>query len=121
MDDAKKILLAEDNSFLSLLLKFRLEKEGRKLLTAVNRKEATDLIQKQNLEFISTDTILRLVYRLKSIISVRNKLNKQNPLTIFSLASQEKKGVNPLHLDIKNFGFVPISNKFILRTKPFHS
>ena len=38
MSDAKKIVLAEDNSTLSLLLKFRLEKEGYKLLIAVDGK-----------------------------------------------------------------------------------
>jgi hypothetical protein len=47
MDDAKKNLLAEDNSILSLLLKFRLEREVCKLPTGVNRKKATDLIQKK--------------------------------------------------------------------------
>jgi hypothetical protein len=43
MSDAKKIVLAEDNSTLSLLLKFRLEKEGYKLLIAVDGKEAIEL------------------------------------------------------------------------------
>ena len=47
MDDAKKNLLAEDNSILSLLLKFRLEREVCILPTDVNRKKATDLIQKK--------------------------------------------------------------------------
>ena len=41
----KKIVLAEDNSTLSLLLKFRLEKEGYDLLMAVDGKEAVALIE----------------------------------------------------------------------------
>jgi len=53
MNDAKKNLLAEDNSILSLLFKLRLEKEGYKFLIAVNRKKATDLIEKHNFEFNS--------------------------------------------------------------------
>lgn len=35
----KKIVLAEDNSVLSLLLKFRLEKDGHHLLMAKNDKQ----------------------------------------------------------------------------------
>ena len=120
MDDAKKNLLAEDNSILSLLLKFRLEREVCKLPTDVNRKKATDLIQKQNSEFISTDTILPLVSRLKPISPFRNKLNKPSPLIIFSLESQEEKVFNSLNTSINNFGCVSISNIFF-RTKPFYS
>ena len=45
MSNAKKIVLAEDNSILSLLLKFKLEKEGYILLTAVDGKEAIELIE----------------------------------------------------------------------------
>jgi len=40
MSEKLKIVLAEDNSTLSLLLKFRLEKEGYELLMAEDGKEA---------------------------------------------------------------------------------
>jgi two-component system, OmpR family, response regulator VicR len=45
MMSKKKIVLAEDNSTLSLLLKFRLEKEGYELFIAVDGKEALQLIE----------------------------------------------------------------------------
>ena len=47
MKNFKKIVLAEDNSILSLLLKFRLEKEGYELLIAEDGKSAIEQRCKQ--------------------------------------------------------------------------
>ena len=57
----KKIVLAEDNSTLSLLLKFRLEKEGYELFMAQDGREAVDLIEKTIPDLILTDIMMPFV------------------------------------------------------------
>jgi len=52
MNNLKKIVLAEDNSTLSLLLKFRLEKEGYQLFIAEDGKKAIELIEENNPDLI---------------------------------------------------------------------
>ncbi len=118
MDDAKKILLAEDNSILSLLLKFRLEKEGYKLLIAVNGKEAIDLIEKHNPELILTDIMMPFVSGLEVISHVRNKLNKETPIIVFSSAGQEEIVLNAFNLGANDFMSKPFSpNELVIRAK----
>lgn len=61
MRNKKKIVLAEDNSVLSLLLKFRLEKEGYELLVAIDGKQAIELIEENNPDLILTDIMMPFV------------------------------------------------------------
>ena len=118
MDDAKKILLAEDNSILSLLLKFRLEKEGYELLIAVDGKEAIDLIEKHNPELILTDIMMPFVSGLEVISHVRNKLNKETPIIVFSSAGQEEIVLNAFNLGANDFMSKPFSpNELVIRAK----
>ena len=118
MDDAKKILLAEDNSILSLLLKFRLEKEGYALLIAVDGKEAIDLIEKHNPELILTDIMMPFVSGLEVISHVRNKLNKETPIIVFSSAGQEEIVLNAFNLGANDFMSKPFSpNELVIRAK----
>jgi len=52
-----KIILAEDNSTLSLLLKFRLEKEGFEVIVAADGKEAVEFIESHQPDLVLTDII----------------------------------------------------------------
>ena len=67
MSNNKKIVLAEDNSTLSLLLKFRLEKEGYELLIAKDGKEALELIEEHKPAIILTDIMMPFVSGLEVI------------------------------------------------------
>lgn len=118
MSDAKKIVLAEDNSTLSLLLKFRLEKEGYKLLIAVDGKEAVDLIEEHNPELILTDIMMPFISGLEVISHVRNKLNKQTPIIVFSAAGQEEMVLKAFNLGANDFMGKPFSpNELVIRVK----
>ncbi len=103
MSSIKKILLAEDNSVLSLLLKFRLEKEGYKLLIAEDGKEAIELIEEHNPELILTDIMMPYVSGLEVISHVRNKLNMQTPIIVFSAAGQEEIVLKAFDLGATDF------------------
>ncbi|MDO9275029.1 MAG: response regulator transcription factor [Lutibacter sp.] len=118
MSDAKKIVLAEDNSTLSLLLKFRLEKEGYKLLIAVDGKQAIELIEQHAPELILTDIMMPFISGLEVISHVRNKLNKQTPIIVFSAAGQEEMVLKAFNLGANDFMGKPFSpNELVIRVK----
>ena len=118
MSDVKKIVLAEDNSTLSLLLKFRLEKEGYKLLIAVDGKEAIEMIEEHDPELILTDIMMPFISGLEVISHVRNKLNKQTPIIVFSAAGQEEMVLKAFNLGANDFMGKPFSpNELVIRVK----
>ncbi|MFV7234238.1 MULTISPECIES: response regulator transcription factor [Flavobacterium] len=118
MNNTKKIVLAEDNSVLSLLLKFRLEKEGYKLLIAVDGKQAIELIEEHNPELILTDIMMPFVSGLEVISHVRNKLNTQTPIVVFSSAGQEEIVLKAFDLGATDFMSKPFSpHELVIRVK----
>ncbi|MBA4277477.1 response regulator transcription factor [Flavobacterium sp.] len=118
MNSIKKIVLAEDNSVLSLLLKFRLEKEGYQLLIAVDGKQAIELIEEHNPELILTDIMMPFVSGLEVISHVRNKLNLQTPIIVFSSAGQEEIVLKAFDLGATDFMSKPFSpHELVIRVK----
>lgn len=118
MSDPKKIVLAEDNSIFLLLLKFRLEKEGYKILTAVDGKEAIELIEEHSPELILTDIMMPFISGLEVISHVRNKLNMQTPIIVFSSAGQEGIVLKAFDLGATDFMSKPLSpNELVIRVK----
>ncbi|AXT18328.1 response regulator [Flavobacteriaceae bacterium AU392] len=114
----KKIVLAEDNSTLSLLLKFRLEKEGYELLIAVDGKEAIELIETHNPDLILTDVMMPFVSGLEVISHLRNKLEKDTPIIVFSSAGQEEMILKAFSLGANDFMGKPFSpNELVIRVK----
>lgn len=118
MSESRKILLAEDNSILSLLLKFKLEKAGYDLIIAENGKEAIEIIEQQKPEIILTDVMMPFVSGLEIISHVRNKLDLITPVIVFSSAGQEEMVLNAFNLGATDFMAKPFSpNELIIRIK----
>lgn len=118
MELAKKIVLAEDNSMLSTLLKFKLEKEGYSLFVAENGKETIELIEEHNPQLILTDIMMPFISGLEVISHVRNILNLQTPIVVFSAAGQEKIVLKAFDLGATDFMSKPLSpNELIVRVK----
>jgi two-component system response regulator VicR len=114
----KNIVLAEDNSLLSLLLKLRLEKEGYKLLIAEDGKKAVELIEQHQPELILTDIMMPFISGLELISHVRNKLNSKTPIIVFSSAGQEEIVLKAFNLGATDFMSKPISpNELVTRIK----
>lgn len=114
----KKILIAEDNSMLSLLLKFRLEKEGYELLIAENGKETIALIDEHNPELILTDIMMPYISGLEIISHVRNTLNNKTPIIVFSASGQEEIVLKAFKLGANDFMTKPFSpNEMVNRVK----
>lgn len=114
----KKIVLAEDNSTLSLLLKFRLEKEGYELFVATDGKEALDFIENENPDLILSDIMMPFVSGLEVISHLRNKLNLETPIIVFSSAGQEEMVLKAFNLGANDFMGKPFSpNELVIRIK----
>ena len=118
MSKKLKIVLAEDNSTLSLLLKFRLEKEGYELLMAADGKEAKELIEKHTPNLILTDIMMPFISGLEVISHVRNELKMQIPIIVFSAAGQEEMVLKAFNLGANDFMGKPFSpNELVIRIK----
>jgi len=118
MNNSKKIVLAEDNSILALLLKYKLEKEGYTLLMAKDGKEALELIELNIPDIILTDIMMPFVSGLEVISHVRNKLNLSIPIIVFSSSGQEEMVLNAFNIGATDFMSKPFSpNELIIRIK----
>jgi DNA-binding response OmpR family regulator len=118
MSDKKRIVLAEDNSTLSLLLKFRLVKEGYEILIAADGKEAIKNIEQHNPDLILTDIMMPFVSGLEVISYVRNELKIQTPIIVFSAAGQEEMVLKAFNLGANDFMGKPFSpNELVIRIK----
>lgn len=76
MSEKKKIVLVEDNSVLSLLLKFRLEKDGHHMLMAKDWKQDIEFIENDNPDLILTDVMMGYLIGLKLISHVSVNINQ---------------------------------------------
>jgi DNA-binding response OmpR family regulator len=118
MNNKKKIVLAEDNSTLSLLLKFRLQKEGYELFIAVDGKQAIELIEEHKPELILSDIMMPYISGLEVISHVRNKLEMEVPIIVFSAAGQEEMVLKAFSLGANDFMGKPFSpNELVIRVK----
>ena len=118
MNNLKKIVLAEDNSTLSLLLKFRLEKEGYQLFIAEDGKKAIELIEENNPDLILSDIMMPFISGLEVISHVRNKLKVTPPIIVFSAAGQEEMVLKAFNLGANDFMGKPFSpNELVIRIK----
>lgn len=114
----KKIVLAEDNTTLSLLLKFRLEKEGFELFIALDGNEALNIIETQHPDIILTDIMMPFVSGLEVISHVRLKLELNTPIIVFSSAGQEEMVLKAFNLGATDFMGKPFSpNELVIRIK----
>ncbi|MFI1772876.1 response regulator transcription factor [Thalassobellus citreus] len=117
-ENSNKIVLAEDNTTLSLLLKFRLEKEGYNLFIAKDGKEAIELIEEHTPDLIITDIMMPFISGLEVISHVRIKLNIDSPIIVFSAAGQEEMVLKAFNLGANDFMGKPFSpNELMIRVK----
>ena len=118
MNNKKTIVLAEDNSTLSLLLKFRLEKEGYVLLIAEDGRKAIELIEQHRPDLILTDIMMPFVSGLEVVSFVRGKLKLGSPIIVFSAAGQEEMVLKSFDLGANDFMSKPFSpNELVIRVK----
>jgi len=85
---AKKILIVDDEADLLKLTAFRLKKSGYEVLTAVNGKEALDLIQNDRPDLMLLDLRIPLIsgYDVCKRVRADDKL-KDMPVILFTAST----------------------------------
>ena len=106
MPDAKKILIVEDDQFLSLLLKGRLEKEGFIVLQAFDGEAGLSLVKNEKPDLIVLDLIMPKIsgFEFLEILSADPQLCKI-PVVVATNLGQESDMQK-----IKNYG---VQNYFV--------
>jgi len=107
-----KVLIAEDDLIMALLLQSRLEMENYIVLVANDGREAIKLIEKESPDVIISDIMMPYISGLEIVNHVKNVLKEDIPIALFSNSGKHKKmiekatnmGVNdffskPLDLD----------------------
>ncbi len=89
-DDSKKIMVVEDDRFLSSLIKARLEKEGFGILQAFDGQEALDMLKTERPQLVILDLIMPKVtgFEVLQTISITPELDKV-PVVILSNLAQD--------------------------------
>jgi len=112
------VLLAEDDNALSLLLKFRLEREGYGMIIAKNGLEAMQQIAEATPDIILADIMMPFASGLEVTSHVRNELKLDVPIVLFSSAGQEKMVMEAFNLGASDFMSKPFNpNELLLRMK----
>ncbi len=90
MSDPKKILLIEDDTFLSSLIKARFEKEGIAVVQAFDGEEGVRLLKKEKPNLIILDLIMPNVsgFEVMEHLNLNVDLN-QIPLVVLSNLAQD--------------------------------
>jgi DNA-binding response OmpR family regulator len=89
-NEPKKIMLIEDDHFLSSLMKARLEKEGFGVIQAFDGEEAMDILKKEVPDLVVLDLIMPKVtgFEVLQMISISPQLDKV-PVVIVSNLAQD--------------------------------
>ena len=90
MDSSKKVMVIEDDKFLSSLIKTRLEKEGFTVVQAFDGEEASNLLRQDTPNLIVMDLIMPKMngFEVLQTISVTPELAKI-PVVILSNLAQD--------------------------------
>ena len=113
-----KVVLADDNTTLTLLLKFRLEKAGYMTFVAENGKIAIELIEQHRPALIITDIMMPYISGLEIISHVRQNLKLATPIIVFSSAGQEENVIKAFDLGANDFMGKPFSpHELLIRVK----
>ena len=104
MSAGKKVLIIEDDSFLSSLIKARLEKEGLAVIQAFDGEEGLQILRKERPNLIVLDLIMPKVsgFEVMEYISLNVELN-QIPVVILSNLAQERDIEKARRLGAKEF------------------
>ncbi len=117
MSEKKKIVIAEDDSSLQLLLKFRFEEEGYDVFTASDGERALELIDSKLPDLIISDIMMPIYNGLEVVNKIRSR-NNNTPIIMLSNAGQEEMVLKAFHIGADDFLSKPfIINELLIRAK----
>lgn len=81
---SKKILVAEDDSVMLHLIKFKLQSKGYKVLAAENGVAVKEILEKQTPDLILLDLMLPFLNGFELLGLIRNQLKLDIPVVVIS-------------------------------------
>jgi two-component system response regulator VicR len=86
---AQTIFIAEDEALILKMMTFRLQKQGYTVITAVDGRQALDLLQSLTPDLIITDLMMPYHSGLEVIEYVRTSLSASIPVIVLSASGDE--------------------------------
>ena len=113
-----KILIAEDDSMLRSLLRFRLERADYIIEEAPDGKAAIEAITTFQPDLIISDIMMPFMNGLEIINHVRNEMKLEVPIIILSMAGQEENVLEAFNIGANDFIAKPFNpNELVVRCK----
>lgn len=113
----KKIVIAEDDSSLLLLLKFRFEEAGYQIYEANDGEEALSLVNLHAPDLLISDIMMPKLNGIEVVEKVR-ETDKKTPIILLSNAGQEEMVMSSFHIGATDFLSKPfIINELLIRVK----
>lgn len=103
-----KILIVDDDALMLKALKFRMNKDGYDVHTAVDGREAIEMIDKHEFDLVLTDVMLPFKNGFEIVQHVKSNTNKKTKVVILSAVGVENSITG---------GFAIGADEYI--TKPF--
>ncbi len=105
----KRLLLAEDDTMLASLLKYRLEKDGYVVAVKHDGHQMKTAITEQLPDAIISDVMMPYFSGIELVDYLRNDLKTDIPIILISAASNEENVVSALKLGANDFIAKPVS------------
>jgi DNA-binding response OmpR family regulator len=112
------VLVAEDEALMLKMLTHRLQKEGYRVVTATDGKQALDLLRNSAPDLVITDLMMPYHNGLEIIEFVKKNLRADLPVIVLSSAGQESSVVRAFDLGADDFAVKPFSpNELMSRVR----
>lgn len=117
----KKVLIADDESLVLKTLKFRLEKEGLEVITAMDGREAIEKFKEEKPDLVITDLMMPFHNGIE-VIQAITESDHPCPVIVLSAVGQEKTVIDAFKAGASDFISKPFSpDEINIRLKKFVS
>ncbi len=115
-----KILIAEDEPIMLKTMELKLKRDGHRVITANNGRDAIQLIKDNDVDLVITDIMMPYTSGLEILGFVKNHSGKKIPVIVLSAMGQESVVVEAFNLGADDFITKPFSpNELSLRVMRF--
>ncbi|MCW3090952.1 MAG: transcriptional regulator [Ferruginibacter sp.] len=115
-----KILIAEDEPILLKTMELKLKRDGHEIITAINGREAIQLITDNDIDMVITDIMMPYTTGLEILGFVKSSFTKRIPVIVLSAMGQENVVVEAFRLGADDYITKPFSpNELSLRVMRF--
>jgi DNA-binding response OmpR family regulator len=112
------ILVAEDEALMLKMLTYRLQKEGYRVVTATDGKQALDCLRTTPPDLVITDLMMPYHNGLEIVEFAKKTLAPAIPVIVLSSAGQESSVVKAFDLGADDFAVKPFSpNELMSRVR----